>query len=134
MLTTFERFSNALSLDRNAGRSIPDQPSHAAGTHCQSRDVGAGEVRYFDKKDSPALQQRHDLMRGKIAAYTGGGAKCPANLPQRSAANIGARYGDAIATFLNGSTQSAHVSKIDALIKEQPKNPYFEEIQRRNIC
>lgn len=126
MLTTFERFSNALAL---SGSNIdPYRISHPMPRErIANLETLARSSPYFDKPDSPALQQRHDLMRGKIAAYTGGGASVLRTF-RKDPRNIGARYGDAIATYLNGSSQSA-LSKIDVLIKEQPKNPYFQEIR-----
>lgn len=126
MLTTFERFSSALSL--TGTRMDPYRISHPLPRErIANLETLARASPYFDKLDSPALQQRHDLMRGKIAAYTGGGASVLQTF-RKDPRNIGARYGDAIATYLNGSSQSA-LSKIDALIKEQPKNPYFQEIR-----
>ncbi len=126
MLTTFERFSNALSL--TGTRADPYRISHPLPRErIANLETLAHASPYFDKKDSPALQQRHDLMRGKIAAYTGGGASVQQTF-RKDPQNIGARYGDAIATYLNGSSQSA-MSKLDTLIKEQPKNPYFQEIK-----
>ena len=126
MLTTFERFSNALSL--TGTRMDPYRISHPLPRErIANLETLARASPFFDKKDSPALQQRHDMMRGKIAAYTGGGASVLQTF-RKDPQNIGARYGDAIATYLNGSGQSA-LSKIDALIKEQPKNPYFYEMR-----
>ncbi|MBZ9655628.1 M48 family metalloprotease [Phyllobacterium lublinensis] len=126
MLTTFERFSNALAL--TGTRADPYRISHPLPRErIANLETLAHASPYFDKKDSAALQQRHDMMRGKIAAYTGGGASVLQSF-RKDPQNIGARYGDAIATYLNGSSQAA-MSKIDALIKEQPKNPYFQEIK-----
>lgn len=126
MLTTFERFSNALSL--TGTRVDPYRISHPMPRErIANLETLARASPNFDRKDSPALQQRHDLMRGKIAAYTGGGASVLQTF-RKDPGNIGARYGDAIATYLNGSSQSA-LTKIDALIKQQPKNPYFQEIR-----
>ncbi|MBN9137593.1 MAG: M48 family metallopeptidase, partial [Phyllobacterium sp.] len=126
MLTTFERFSNALSL--SGTRTDPYRISHPMPRErIANLETLARASPYFDKTDSPALQQRHDLMRGKIAAYTGGGASVLQNF-RKDPNNIGARYGNAIATYLNGSSQEA-LGKIDALIREQPKNPYFHEMR-----
>lgn len=126
MLTTFERFSNALSL--TGTRADPYRISHPLPRErIANLETLARASPYFDKLDSPALQQRHDMMRGKIAAYTSGGASVMQTF-RKDPRNIGARYGDAIATYLNGSSQSA-LSKIDVLIKEQPKNPYFQEMR-----
>lgn len=126
MLTTFERFSTALSL--TGTRIDPYRISHPMPRErIANLETLARASPNFDKLDSPALQQRHDLMRGKIAAYTGGGVSVLQTF-RKDPGNIGARYGDAIATYLSGSSQSA-LTKIDALIKLQPKNPYFQEIR-----
>jgi len=81
----------------------------------------------FGRADPPALVERHDMARAKIAAYNGGMgavrrmfAKDPRGLP--------AAYGDAIATFLAGSTASA-LQKIDRLIAARPNNPWFHEMR-----
>ncbi|WP_371823930.1 M48 family metalloprotease [Phyllobacterium sp. 628] len=126
MLTTFERFSNALAL--TGTRTDPYRISHPMPRErIANLETLAHASPYFDKTDSPALQQRHDLMRGKIAAYTGGGTTVLQSF-RKDPNNIGARYGNAIAIYLNGSSQEA-LGKIDALIREQPKNPYFQEIR-----
>ena len=41
---------------------------------------------------------------------------------------MAAAYGDAISTYLHGNLKSA-LAKTDALIKAQPKNPYFYELR-----
>ncbi|KXF77286.1 peptidase [Paramesorhizobium deserti] len=126
MLTTFERFANALSL--TGTRVDPYRISHPMPRErIANLETLAHKSPYFDKKDPESLQLRHDMMRAKIAAYTGasGGAmRIFRNNPRGTAA----RYGDAISTYLNGSPKSA-LAKMDALIKEQPKNPYFQEIR-----
>jgi predicted Zn-dependent protease len=82
---------------------------------------------YFDKADSPALQQRHDMMRVKIAVYTQGQAAA-SRLIRKDPGSLASKYGDAQSTYLFGSLNSAQ-AKTDALIKAQPKNPYFQELR-----
>ncbi|MGH6763217.1 MAG: M48 family metalloprotease [Phyllobacterium sp.] len=126
MLTTFGRFQNALSL--SGTRTDPYRVSHPMPRdRISNLETLAKKSPNFNKTDSPALQRRHDMMRGKIAAYTTGSGSVQ-RIFRNDPRGIGARYGDAISTYLNGSTKSA-LSKIDALIKEQPKNPYFHEIR-----
>ena len=72
MLKTFKRFQSALSLSGAQGRSLSGQPPDAARPHRQSGDTWPQASPYFDVKDPPALQQRHDMMRAKIAVYTQG--------------------------------------------------------------
>ena len=82
---------------------------------------------YYNRGDPPALQERHDMARAKIAAY-GGGATDVRRLFARSPRSKAALYGDAIATYLSGSTTSA-LSKMDALIASEPNNPWFHEMR-----
>jgi predicted Zn-dependent protease len=70
---------------------------------------------------------RHNLMRAKIAAYTGG-AQAVARLFSDDRGSLAARYGDAIATDLSGNSAAA-LAKLDALIREQAKNAYFHEFR-----
>lgn len=81
----------------------------------------------FGRTDSPALQQRHDLMRAKIAAYTQGHGAAM-RMFGRNARSVPALYADAIGTFLSGNPRAA-LSKITALNKAAPKNAYFHEIR-----
>ena len=83
--------------------------------------------KYVNKKDSPSLQLRHDMMRAKIAAYTGG-ARAVRSMFAKNLHGAPARYGDAIATYLSGAPSRA-IPKINALIKQQPKNAYLYEIK-----
>lgn len=125
MLTTFSRFANALSLN---GTQIDQyRVSHPLPRErIANLENLAKKSPYFNKKDSPSLQLRHDLARAKIAAYSGMGSV--QRLFRNNPRGLAARYGDAISTYLNGSARNA-LPKIDALIKEHPKNPYFYEIR-----
>lgn len=83
--------------------------------------------KFRNKKDSRSLQLRHDMMRAKIAAYTGG-ARAVRSLFAKNLNGAPARYGDAITTYLTGSPKRA-LPKINALIKQQPKNAYLYELR-----
>ena len=87
----------------------------------------AAKSKHANKKDSPALQLRHDMMRAKVAAYTGG-ARAVRSLFSKNLHGAPARYGDAITTYLSGAPRRA-IPKINALIKQQPKNPYLYEMK-----
>lgn len=126
MLKTFQRFQNALSL--SGARVDPYQVSHPMPRErIANLETLAHESQYFDKKDPEALQQRHDMMRVKIAAYTQGQAAA-SRLLRGSGDDLAVRYGDAQTTYLFGDLRSA-LSKTDALIKSQPKNAYFHELR-----
>ena len=87
----------------------------------------AQQSRYYGKKDTPALQLRHDLARAKIAAY-GDGAGAVRRLFSRNPRGLPATYGEAISAHLSGSPTIA-LQKIDALIAKDSNNPWFHEIR-----
>jgi predicted Zn-dependent protease len=89
--------------------------------------TAARESPYFDRTDPPALQQRHDMARAKIAAYNGGAGLVRQTFG-RDLHSLPAQYGDAIATHLSGSPAQA-LQKIDALIASNPRNAYFHEVR-----
>jgi predicted Zn-dependent protease len=82
---------------------------------------------YVGKVDPPALQQRHDMMRVKIAAYVGGQAAAT-RLMRKNPGSLASRYGEAQLAYLYGNLAQG-LAKTNALIKEQPKNPYFQELR-----
>ena len=66
-------------------------------------------------------------MRAKIAAYTlGQGAVARMFRTEPNA--LPARYAQAILSYLHGSPRDA-LQKIDALIRERPRDPYFHEMR-----
>jgi len=82
---------------------------------------------YFDKKDPPQLQLRHDLVRAKLAAYT------YQNNPQRvlreyAGDGLPARYARAIVKFHSAGYQAA-APALDELIAAMPQNPWFYELK-----
>lgn len=89
--------------------------------------TAAHESPFFDKKDPPETQLRHDFARAKIAAYNGGATQVRRSFG-RDLLSLPALYGDAIATHLAGSPKAA-LDKIDALIAKQPNNPWFHEFR-----
>ncbi|MDF1607062.1 M48 family metalloprotease [Hoeflea sp. YIM 152468] len=126
MLTTFERFSRSLSL---SGVQVDQyQISHPLPRErIALLEELARKSKYFGSTDSQKLIDRHQLMRAKIAAYTGG-ASAVARLFSKDRGSLAARYGDAIATDLAGNS-AASLQKLDALVREQPGNPYFHEFR-----
>ncbi|MEF2072383.1 M48 family metalloprotease [Consotaella aegiceratis] len=90
-------------------------------------ETAAKESPYYDKKDDPLLQQRHDFARAKIAAYTGG-AIAVRRAFSREPYSFAASYGDAIATHLGGSPSEA-LAKFDDLIRLDPQNPWLHEMR-----
>jgi predicted Zn-dependent protease len=82
---------------------------------------------YFNQKDTPQLQLRHDLVRAKIAAYSYKGN------PQRilrlySDNGLPARYARAIMKYHTGGYQAA-APAVEELIAAAPTNPWFYELK-----
>lgn len=125
MLTTFERFSSALSL--SSSRVDPYRVSHPLPRErIAALETLARKSPYFNKKDPTNLQMRHDMMRAKIAANTGRLAEMR-RMFQNNPHGLPARYGDAIMAASRGAPKIA-VQKASNLIKEQPSNPFFQEL------
>jgi predicted Zn-dependent protease len=82
---------------------------------------------YWDKKDDPALQLRHDMVRAKVSAFMERQDTVYRRyLPSND--SLPARYARAIATYLHGDLRAA-LAQIDGLIQVQPNNPYFHELR-----
>lgn len=126
MLTTFQRFSQSLSL---SGVQVDQyQISHPLPRErIALLEELARNSNHFNAADPARLVARHNLMRAKIAAYTGG-AQAVARLFSNDRGSLAARYGAAIATDLAGNSASS-LKQMDKLIREQPKNPYFHEFR-----
>jgi predicted Zn-dependent protease len=126
MLKTFQRFASALAL---TGANVdPYQISHPMPRErIANLTVSAEKSPNFNKQDSAALKLRHDLMRAKIAAFTGGQG-ATSRMFRGNASPLPGQYGDAITTYLYGNPATA-LKKVDALLKVQPANPYFMELR-----
>ncbi len=127
MLTTFKRFQSALAL--SGARVDPYQISHPMPRdRIANLEVLARKSQFFDQKDPPELQRRHNRMRAKIAAYTSGTGVASRILAKKEDAQDARQYGEAIDGFLRGNPRQA-LPKIDAMIKAEPKNPYYHEMR-----
>jgi predicted Zn-dependent protease len=82
---------------------------------------------YWDKKDSPELQLRHDLMRAKLNGYMDR-SEISTNRYPASDQSLPARYARAIAATRFADPHGA-LAQIDSLIEAQPQNPYFHEVK-----
>jgi predicted Zn-dependent protease len=82
---------------------------------------------YWDRKDPPALQARHDLMRAKLYGFI----ERPDGVARRyppSDNSLAARYARAISAYRFSDPRVA-LGQIEALIQAQPQNPYFYELK-----
>ncbi len=126
MYETFKRFTNeSLFAARGADPYLQSHPMPA------DRVAGLEELArsspYWDKKDDPALQLRHDMVRAKISAFMERQDTVYRRYPM-SNESLPARYAHAITTYLHGDLRSA-LAQIDGLIQLQPGNPYFYELR-----
>jgi predicted Zn-dependent protease len=125
MYDTFKRFSDdSLFASRGADPYMQSHPMPVE--RVAALEELAKSSPYWNVKDDPALQLRHDMMRAKTSAFMEQQDTVMRRYPP-SNDSLPARYARAITTYLHGDLHSA-VSQIDSLIKTQPNNPYFYEL------
>jgi predicted Zn-dependent protease len=126
MYDTFKRFTNdSLFAAHGADPYVQSHPMPAE--RVAALEEIARSSPYWEKKDDPALQLRHDMVRAKISAFMERQDTVYRRYPM-SNDSLPARYAHAIATYLHGDLRSA-LAQIDALIQQQPANPYFHELR-----
>jgi predicted Zn-dependent protease len=126
MYETFKRFTNeSLFAAQGADPYLQSHPMPA--DRVAALEGLARSSPYWNKKDDPALQLRHDMVRAKISAFMERQDTVYRRYPI-SDQSLPARYAHAIATYLHGNLQSA-LTQIDGLIQLQPNNPYFYELR-----
>jgi predicted Zn-dependent protease len=126
MYETFKRFTNdSLFAARGADPYLQSHPMPAE--RVAALEELARSSPYWDKKDDPALQLRHDMVRAKISAFMERQDTVYRRYPM-SSESLPARYAHAIATYRHGDLRSA-LAQIDGLIQLQPNNPYFYELR-----
>jgi predicted Zn-dependent protease len=126
MYETFKRFtSESLFAARGADPYLQSHPMPAE--RVAALQEFASTSPYWDKKDDPALQLRHDMVRAKISAFMERPETVYRRYPQTND-SVPARYARAISTYLHGDLRSA-LAQIDTLIQVQPNNPYFYEVR-----
>lgn len=126
MYETFKRFQND-SLFSAYGADPYMQSHPMPAERVEALQGLAKSSPYWDKKDDPALQHRHDMMRAKVSGFMERAETVYRRYPM-SDNSLPARYARAIATYLHGDPRSA-IAQIDALIKVEPTNPYFYELK-----
>ncbi|PSC05794.1 peptidase [Alsobacter soli] len=126
MLDTFERF-NQDAMFKTASID-PYLVSHPMpNERIANLEQLARKSPYFDVKDPPALQARHDMARAKLFGFMAKaeevGRRYPASDTSRPA-----RYARAIIAYRYKRLADA-LSQVDALIREDGANPYFWELK-----
>ncbi len=116
-----------------ADQSIGMRPDPYVQTHPMPRERIAQleelalKSPYYNQKDPPELQLRHDLVRAKIAAYTYQ-SNPQRVLRQYSDNSLPSRYARVIVAFHAGGYQAA-APALNELIAAHPQNPWFHELK-----
>ncbi len=125
MLSVFKRFADRMLFAKRGSdpylftHPLPDE-------RMTSLTRGARKSRFFNKKAPAGLRARHQMMRAKLAGFTT--PRRVARVYRNATASMAARYAHAIAAYRLRRTKKA-LTDIDALIRLQPKNPYFHELK-----
>jgi len=126
MYETFKRFTDeSLFAARGADPYVQSHPMPAE--RVRALEELARSSPYWDKKDDPALQMRHDMVRAKISGFMERQDTVYRRYPL-SNTSLPARYAHAVTTYLHGDLRNA-LAQIDSLIQVQPANPYFYELR-----
>src|SRR6195256_5753307 len=114
MWETFKRFTDeSLFAARGADPYVQSHPMPAE--RVRALEELARSSPYWEKKEDPALQMRHDMVRAKISAFMERQDTVYRRYPL-SNDSLPARYARAITTYLHGDLHSA-VAQIDGLIQ-----------------
>jgi predicted Zn-dependent protease len=126
MVELFKRLSNEVLF--NSRYIDPYMQTHPMpADRVAALETLAKASPYWDRKDPPELQLRHDMMRAKLSGFL----ERPDTVARRYPASdhsLPARYARAISTYRNSDLRQA-VVQIDSLIQAQPNNAYFYELK-----
>ena len=126
MLETFERFANQEYVSDTYKDPFVRTHPVASDRLAQLREL-VQKSPYYNERDPPQLQQRHDLVRAKISGYLERPQTVFNRYPQTDN-SLPARYARAIARYFQSGIQ-ASLPEAEALIRERPDNPYFLELK-----
>ncbi|WP_245557291.1 M48 family metalloprotease [Kaistia granuli] len=126
MIRTFERFSdNTLFSSRGANPYLQSHP--LPNERIDLIQGAAKKSKFYNTKDSPELQARHDMVRAKLSAFSEDSMLVMRRYPP-SDTSMPARYARAILAYRTGNSRNA-LDQISSLIKSRPNFPYFYELQ-----
>ncbi|MBX3514035.1 MAG: M48 family metallopeptidase [Xanthobacteraceae bacterium] len=126
MLATFARFQQQqLFLTQQVDPYLLSHPT-ATNRIAQLESLAKASP-YFNKKDPPELQHRHDMMRAKISGFFEKPEVVARRYPS-SNHSLPAQYARAMSNYRWGNVRAA-VAQADALIATEPRNPYFHELK-----
>lgn len=129
MLETFERFAQQEYISDSQQDAFVRSHPVATDRLARLRKLVEGSA-FYNTRDEPALQLRHDLMRAKLSGYL----ERPSTIDSRypvSNTTLPARYARALSKFFKGGEGAlqAALADMDGLIRDQPTNPWFHEVK-----
>jgi len=125
MYDTFKRFADETMFESKY--IDPYAQNHPMPRERMDALANLVHTQYWDKKDPPELQFRHDMMRAKLHGFM----DRPDEVLRRyqlSDTSLPARYAHAISAYRFGDLRDA-LGRIDDLIRAEPNNPYFYELK-----
>jgi len=125
MYDTFKKFADEMMF--SAAYIDPYVQNHPMPAERMAALAELVKTPYWDKKDPPELQFRHDMMRAKLYGFTERADQVLRRYPS-SDTSMPARYARAIAAYRFGDLRSA-LAQIDSLIESMPNYPYFYELK-----
>jgi predicted Zn-dependent protease len=125
MYDTFKRFADEMMF--SASYIDPYAQNHPMPAERMTALAELVKTQYWDKKDPPELQFRHDMMRAKLYGFTERPDAVLRHYPS-SDTSIPARYARAISAYRFGDLRAA-IAQIDGLIEAMPNYPYFHELK-----
>ena len=125
MYDTFKRFADESLF--SAHSIDPYAQNHPMPAERMAALAELVKTPYWDKKDPPELQARHDMMRAKMYGFIERPDAVLRRYPSTDT-SMPARYARAISTYRFGDLRDA-TALIDALIAAAPNNPYFYELK-----
>jgi predicted Zn-dependent protease len=125
MYDTFKRFANEMMF--TAAYVDPYVQNHPMPAERMAALEQLVKTPYWDKKDPPELQFRHDMMRAKLYGFTERAESVMRRYPS-SDTSMPARYAHAIVAYRFGDMRTA-LTQIEGLIQAMPRNPYFYELE-----
>jgi predicted Zn-dependent protease len=126
MYETFKRFADqSMFSARLVDPYLQSHPMPSERVH--ALEELAKSSPYWEKRDSPELQLRHDMMRAKLSGFLDRPETIVNRYPMRDT-SLPAQYARAISAYRHSDLRSA-MAQIDALIQHHPQNPYFHELK-----
>ncbi len=126
MYETFKRFADELLFSAHGAN--PYAQNHPMPTERMDALAEMVHTPYWDKKDPPELQFRHDMMRAKLYGFTERPLTVLRHYPPNDT-SLPARYARAISAYRYGGDMRSAIAQIDGLIQSMPNNPYFYELK-----